>query len=111
MSPALDALARDRDALLARSALCRLRLRRQTRGLRDALDWRRTPIAVMAMPAARRIAFGLALSFVGRARGARMILLAGRMVLGAKLAASFIAGARRAVTSPSDRARAGRSRA
>ncbi len=90
MNSTLEALARDREALLARSALCRLRLRRQTRGLRDALDWRRTPVAVMAMPAARRIAFGLALAFVGRARGARMILLATRVLLCAKLAFALI---------------------
>jgi hypothetical protein len=95
MSPTLDALARDKEALLARSALCRLQLRRQTRGVRDSLDWRRTPVAIMAMPVARDIAFGLALSLIGRARGARMILLAGRILLCAKLAASFIVGARR----------------
>lgn len=90
MNATLEALARDRESLLSRSALCRLRLRRQARGVRDSLDWRRTPVAVMAMPAARRIVFGLALSFVGRARGTRMIMLAGRIVLWAKLASALI---------------------
>ncbi len=59
-------LAHEKDLLLMRSALCRLRLRRHAHGVRVAL-----------VP--------------GIARGSRLALLAGRIVIFAKLARPVIA--------------------
>ncbi len=109
MSSRLEALASEREHLLARSSLCRLRLHRQAHGMRDSLHWKRAAIAIGLAPATRRIAFGVALSLIGFARTRRMVLLAGRVVIYAKLASSIIGGVRTlAAISSSDRARAGR---
>ena len=86
MNARLELLAGEREMLLMRSALCRLRLHRATHELRDSLHWKRASVAGTAVPAIRRIAFGLAVSLVGVGRTARMVLLAGRIVLFAKLA-------------------------
>jgi len=83
---AIVVLSRDKDILLQRSALCRLRLRRQTRALRDSLQWQRVAVAATVAPTVRRIALGVALSFFGLARIARIVVLAGRIVLFVKLA-------------------------
>ena len=94
MKARLEPLASEKEMLLMRSALCRLRLRRATHNLRDSLHWKRAAVAVAAVPAIRRIAFGLALSLAGFGRTARMVMLAGRIVLFAKLARSVIDYAR-----------------
>jgi hypothetical protein len=94
MSAPLEVLPLDKESLLARSALCRLRLRRDGHELRHALHWKRVAMGVAAAPDTRRIVLGLAFSLVGFARAARVVLLAGRIIVVAKLAASFIAYAR-----------------
>jgi hypothetical protein len=94
MSSGLPAIAHDKELLLMRSALCRLRLRRASRELRSSLHWRRAAGAAAA-PAVRRIAFGLALSLVGLGRAARMILLASRVLLVAGIARSALAWLRK----------------
>ena len=78
MSARLEALALERELLVARSALCRLRLRRGSQVLRDSLSWQGLAVAAAATPPARRLAFDLALSFVGVRRAARAIVLASR---------------------------------
>ncbi len=99
MSATNVGLASDKEMLLMRSALCRLRLRRATHDLRDALDWKRAVVAAASAPAVRRSAFGFALSVVGLGRGARLLMLAGRIVLIAKVARSTLEWARRGVSS------------
>lgn len=94
MNARLEALARERESLLARSTLCRLRLHRQARSVRDALYWKRAAIAVAVAPATRRIAFGVALSLAGLSRVTRVMALATRVVIYAKLASSIIGYAR-----------------
>jgi hypothetical protein len=90
MNATTEALARDKEILIARCALTRLRLRLQVRDLRDSLGWKRTALALATTPAMRRIAFGIGLSIVGLGRAARMVLFASRVVLVAKLASSLI---------------------
>ena len=90
MNARLESLASEKETLLMRSALCRLRLRRATHNLRDSLHWKRASVAVANVPAIRRIAFGLAVSLAGFGRTARMVMLAGRIVLFAKLARSVV---------------------
>ena len=99
-------LARDREILVHRSQLVRLRLRRETRMLRDSLHWRRAAVAVATAPTARRIALGLVLSLAGAGRTARLVMIAGRIVLLAKLARALFDGVRSAWPVPRVRYRA-----
>jgi hypothetical protein len=85
MSTRLETLAADKEALLMRSALCRLRLRRATHGLRVSLDWKRASFVAASASLVPPVAFGLALSFIGAGRVARVLKLAGRIVVFAKL--------------------------
>lgn len=94
MSAKLDALARDKEILLARSALCRLHLRREARSLRESLQWKRAAVAAVKSPAMRRFALGLAVSWVGLNRAVRVVAVAGWAVLFAKLALSIIGSVR-----------------
>jgi hypothetical protein len=94
MSVRLEELACEKELLLARSALYRLRLRRATHEVTDALNWKRMIVAAAAVPAARRIGFGIVLSLVGLRAGTRAVVLAGRIALAAKLARSLISYAR-----------------
>ena len=50
---------RDKEHLLARSALCRMQLRRQARSVRESLRWRQLAAAAVAVPATYRVGFGL----------------------------------------------------
>jgi len=90
----LDALALERQLLLTRSALCRLRLRRATHELRVTLDWKRASVAAASVTAIRPIAFGLALWFIGAGRTGRVLKFAARVIVLAKLA-RFLTGVRR----------------
>ena len=94
MSARLEVLAREKELLLMRSALCRLQLRRRANDARASLPWNRAAIAVATAPAIGRLALGIALSVAGIGRTTRMVMLAGRIVLLAKLAGPVIAYAR-----------------
>ena len=87
MSTRLDALAREKEILVTRSALCRLRLQRRAGDARAALPWNRAASAVASVPT-------LALLVAGVGRTSRLVSLAGRIVLAAKLARPVIAFAR-----------------
>ncbi len=78
MSARLEGLALERELLVARSALDRLRLRRGSQVLRDSLSWRGVAVTAATTPPARRLAFDLALSFVGVRRATRAVVLASR---------------------------------
>lgn len=92
MSSRLESLEREKQALLDRSALCRMHLRRDARAVRGSLTLRRA--SVVAAPAARMIAWSVALSFLGVGRTARLLQLAGRILLVTKLARAAIGYAR-----------------
>ena len=87
-SPALR--VREKDLLLARSALCRLRLRSQSSALRDALRWRGIAASVAASPAARGGLLAVVLTLPAIARAARFAVTAVRIVLLARLAFSLV---------------------
>ena len=95
MSAQPDDLVPEKELLLMRSALCRLRLRRATHDLRSSLPWKRVALAAATAPAVRPIAFGIVLSLVGLRRVARGVIIASRIVFFAKLAGSLIDYARR----------------
>ena len=86
MSARADALALEKAALVNRSALCRVRLRREASGVRNSLSWRRVALAAGESRTVGRIGFGIALSLVGLGRSARWLLLAGRIILIARTA-------------------------
>ena len=96
MSARAEAVAKERDLLLQRSALCRLRLLRGVGGLRNAVSWRRLEVAGHAASVARRAGFVLVLSLLGLARGARFIATAGRVLLVARAAQVAIGFVRQA---------------
>jgi len=100
MSARLEVLAREKELLLMRSALCRLQLRRRANDVRASLPWNRAALAVATAPAFGRLALGLVLSLAGVGRTARFVALAGRVILLAKLAGPVIAIARRFATPP-----------
>jgi hypothetical protein len=100
MNARREALAREKQGLLMRSALCRLRLRRETHMLRAQANWKRALAVSAAAPAVREVAFGLAVSLVGIGRSARLLMLATRVLFVAKLARAAIELARRAVKPP-----------
>jgi hypothetical protein len=92
MSTRLESLERQKRDLLDRSALCRVHLRREARALRGPLTLARASVATA--PAARMIAWSVALSSLGVGRTARLLLLAARVLLVAKLARAAIGYAR-----------------
>ena len=86
MNKSLENLALRKQLLQARSTLCRLRIRYELNALHDTLSWAHAGVmAVTALPV-RSTVFGLALVAVGHNRLARMLTLAARMLLLARLA-------------------------
>ena len=100
MNAAPETLAAEKEALLMRSALCRLRLRRATHQLRVSLDWRQAALTKASAAVGPRIAFGLALSFLGLARTAGIVRLLARIVVFSKLVRVAIDVVRRPANPP-----------
>ena len=90
MNPGVEHLANEKELLLGRSALCRLRLHRETRDLVASLQWTQVAAGAVASPPIRRLALGLAFSAIGLGRMARLVAFAGRALLYAKLVRSAI---------------------
>ena len=89
MSDRLEVLALERQLLVARSQLCRLKLRSRSKTLGNSLSWRNAAVAVATTPQAGRVAFDLALALVGVRRVAGTVLLVGRLLALARLARSL----------------------
>jgi len=86
MNKYLENLALRKQLLEARSTLCRLRIRYELDAMHDTLSWAQAGVmAVNALPV-RSTVFGLALVAVGHNRLARLLTLAARMLLLARLA-------------------------
>ena len=88
MSARKDAMAREKQRLLDRSALSRGRLHQDSRAVRDALRWPR--IAASTAPSIGRLAGGLALAVVAAGPLARVVALGTRVILYARLVRSVI---------------------
>jgi hypothetical protein len=79
-------LALRKQLLQARSTLCRLRIRCELNSMRDSLSWARAGVqAAKAIPV-RSAVLGLALFGVPHSRLARLLALAARMLLLARMA-------------------------
>jgi hypothetical protein len=72
-------------------------LRGRSLDLRRSLTWSGAAVVVTAVPALRRAGFGLVAGLAGFDRTARVVRLAGRIVMIAKVAGSVIALAGREV--------------
>jgi DNA-binding transcriptional regulator/RsmH inhibitor MraZ len=90
----LEMLASQRQHLVERSALCRQRLQRDMLAVRGAASWKRLPEKLATAPAARTMAWSLAMSLLGTGRAARVLVFAGRALLVARLAYAAIGYAR-----------------
>ena len=86
MNKSLENLALRKQLLRARSTLCRLRIRHELNTMRESLSWARAGVtAVKALPV-RSAVLGLALYGVPHSRLARLLTLAARTLLLARLA-------------------------
>lgn len=86
MSKALEVLALRKQLVQARSSLYRHRIQYEISTMRDALSWTRAGVmAVKALPVSISVV-GLALAGVPHSRMGRMLALAARVLLLAKLA-------------------------
>ena len=100
MNTHLEMLASQRRHLVDRSALCRMRLRREAFAVRSAVTWKRMPAALATAPAARTLAWSVALSVLGAGRVGRMLLFVSRALLVARLARAAIGYTRGGLTPP-----------
>jgi hypothetical protein len=86
MNKSLENLALRKQLLRARSTLCRLKIRHELNAVLDSLSWARAgATAVKALPV-RSAVLGLALYGVSHSRLARLLTLAARTLLLARLA-------------------------
>jgi hypothetical protein len=90
MNTALATLAARRQYLVERSALCRVHLQQELHAVRGAVSWARVPTALATAPAARTVAWSLAISLLGTGRAGRVLVFAGRALLVAKLACAAV---------------------
>lgn len=94
MSARDDVLALQKEVLLARSALCRLRIHRDAGQVREGLSLAKAGTALAGSGPFREVALGLAATGLGGGRVARFIALAGRAVVIARLALALYRAAR-----------------
>lgn len=94
MNTKLEIFARQRQHLVERSALCRVRLRRDVLEVRGAVGWTLVPEVLARAPAARTLAWTLAISLLGTGRAGRVLLFAGRALLVSRIACAAIGYAR-----------------
>jgi hypothetical protein len=94
MSGRDDILELQKEVLLARSSLCRLRIHRDVLQVREGLTLSRAGTALAGSAPMREIALGLAATGFGGGRVAHFIALAGRAVVIARLALALYRAAR-----------------
>jgi len=90
MNARLQRLAIEKQVLLERCAVSRVRLYRDVRHLRDSLPWTRAAAA----PPMGRLALGIAISVIGLDRVARVVVVASRFLLYVRLVRSVLGWAR-----------------
>jgi hypothetical protein len=94
MSAVGDSLAREKERLQTRAALCRIALRRDSSAVRDALQWKRIALNAVATPSLQRAAIASAVSLFGLRRSGRLLAFAAGALLVVKVARTAIAMAR-----------------
>jgi hypothetical protein len=97
-------LALRKELLIARSSLCRLKLRHEVQDVRHNLTWREAGAAVVRTTAGRDAAFLLAAEGLGRERTARWLAVAGQVLAIAKLVQLAVQTLRTPPEEPADAA-------
>ena len=86
MSQSAELLALQKKVLLARSSLCRLKIRRDVGLLRESVSFGHVGAAVAGSGPARELAMGLLLSGLGGQRVSRVVAFASRALVVARIA-------------------------
>ena len=102
MNPAEDDLALRKELLIARSSLCRLKIRHEVQSLRHSLSWREAGAAAVQTEAGRDALFLLAAEGIGRNRMARWLAVAGQALAIARLISLAVQALRNPPAGPAD---------
>lgn len=86
MNKSAELLALQKEVLLARSSLCRLKIRRDMGRMRESLSFGAVAPGIAASGPARELALGLLLSGLGGRRVSRVVAFAGRALVFARIA-------------------------
>ncbi len=97
MSNKLEQLAAHKKVLVARSTLMRLQVQSELLDLRDSISWTKIGVRAATSAPVRSALVGWALSRVGHNRAARLLGLASKVILFAKLTGAAIAIRRKLV--------------
>jgi hypothetical protein len=89
-----DELVLRKRLLVARSALCRLKIRHEVGALRQSLSWRHAAVAAASSSPARAAAFGLVLEGLGEDRMSRFLAFASRALMVARITRIVVSLAR-----------------
>lgn len=100
MNRPVDDLVLRKEVLLARSSLCRLKIRYRANALRQCLSWRQAGATAVRTAPARTAFFLLAAEGLGRDRMARWLAFAGRVLAIARLTNLALALLRRPPAGP-----------
>lgn len=85
MSKPLDELAARKQLLIARSTLARLQLKSELLSMRESISWTSIGLKAATSAPVRSALFGLAVSRLGHNRMARLLGLASKVILVAKM--------------------------
>lgn len=86
MNPSAELLALQREVLVARSSLCRLKIRRDAARVRESVSIGHVGTAIAGSAPARELVLGLMLSGLGGRRVSRAIAFASRALVLARIA-------------------------
>jgi hypothetical protein len=86
MNPSAELLALQKDVLLARSSLCRLKIRRDVARVRESVSIGHVGTAIAGSAPARELLLGLLFSGIGGRRVSRVIAFASRALVIARVA-------------------------
>jgi hypothetical protein len=86
MNGPAELLALQKEVLLARSSLCRLKIRRDMGRMRESLSFGGVASGIAASGTARELAVGLLLTGLGGRRVSRVVAFAGRVLVVARIA-------------------------
>ncbi len=86
MNRPAELLALQKEVLLARSSLCRLKIRRDMGRMRESLSFGGVASGIAASGTARELALGLLLTGLGGRRVSRVVAFAGRVLVVARIA-------------------------
>lgn len=102
MSRPAELLALQKEVLLARSSLCRLKIRRDAARLRESASLAHLGTAIAGSAPARELVLGLLLTGLGGRRVSRIVAFAGRALVVARIVLSAFGMLRAAAPASGD---------